>query len=481
MKLKKEWLAIGALVLLLLAGTGIILFITLGNKTEKADAGVLAAKTDIEEFQNIPTMSGANITYSEAVDVGSDNYMIQADNTTLDEYRAYLKTLENAGYKKQVDNGEDGIEKNVYAAYYQKDKSTVHVSYMSKLEKTMINVTEKPRMSEHLFYNESYVAGNAEGAKTKLHFQELYEVGNNFIFQLKDGTFIVEDGGAGNQLPYLLDYLEELAPEGQKPTIIAWFVSHSHLDHMGVFRALSDNKEACARINVEGVYYNAPSKAAQISPAGTYDSVNVTTTMSAAAGAFLKNTEGKNTPVYRTQLGDRYYFNDITIDVIYSQELIDSAEWDTWNSSSSIYMHTIEGQKVMFNGDADIACQELVMDMYDREYLDIDIYQVAHHGFNVLREIPGYYTRIDTLLYPTWRFPNVAAEGAFLARTIQNQYLREFAKEELSWQDGTLVLSFPYEIGSAEKLDPIVWKYNDAEPTWKERLAQERAAALEQQ
>ncbi len=467
MKVKKEWLIIGVMVILLLAGAGIILFTTQGNKVDK---NMFAAQTDVEVFQSIPLMAGEKPAYSEARDVGSGNYLIDVDSTTLDEYNAYLKKLEENGFKKFTDNGEDGIEGQVYAAYYQKDKLTVHVCHMKNIEKTTITVCEKGKLSEHLIYDDSYVSGNKEGAKTKLYFQELYSIGNNFVFQLKNGNFIIEDGGPTTQTPYLLDLLDSLTPEGQKPIVEAWFITHSHLDHMGVFDTMSKDAKYCDRVYVENVYFSAPSEEAQMSSAGVYDSVKGSTLTTNAASVYLKSSDGSGPNVYRTRMGDRYYFNDFTIDIIFSQELTDYSDWKTWNSTSTVMMHNIEGQKVMFNGDTDIDEMRLLHRIFDGSYFDLDIYQVSHHGYNVVREIVNYYEKIDTLLYPTYAIPNAVAEGSFMARRVQLELLNKFAKEAYCWADGTKVLTFPYEVGTVETLAPIEWKYDSAEPKWKEKI-----------
>ena len=68
-----------------------------------------------------------------------------------------------------------------------------------------------------------YVKDNKEGAKTTFHMLELHDLGNSFLFQLKNGHFIISDGGRKTDLPYLLDYLGSLVPEGEKPVIEGWF------------------------------------------------------------------------------------------------------------------------------------------------------------------------------------------------------------------------------------------------------------------
>ena len=151
--------------------------------------------------------------------------------------------LEQCGYDKYVDNGETGLEEIVYSSTYTKDSIVLTVTHMDKLEKTSISVCENLPLSEHLFYNDKYVAGVTAEAKTKVHMLELYNTGNSFVIQLKNGNFIISDGGDINDFPYLLDYMESLVPAGKKPVIEAWIVTHCHNDHMGAFEGFAENPE----------------------------------------------------------------------------------------------------------------------------------------------------------------------------------------------------------------------------------------------
>jgi Cft2 family RNA processing exonuclease len=65
----------------------------------------------------------------------------------------------------------------------------------------------------------------------------------------------VEDGGLKYDAPYLLDYLEALTPDGEKPIIDAWFLSHSHDDHVGAILEIAQNEVYRERIRVEGIYF----------------------------------------------------------------------------------------------------------------------------------------------------------------------------------------------------------------------------------
>ena len=458
MKKKNVWVFTGIMILVLLIGAGVPLyFVKYANKEGKVekDKSTFSVHTDYEVFQNVPIMTGKNLKFSEARDVGGGDYKIDVNSTTMDEYQQYLSLLEKKGFTKKLDNGENGLEGFVYTSHYQKDDVLVVVTHITKLSQTIITACEDTTLSEYLFYDEAYVADNIASAQTILHVPEMESVGNSMVIQLKNGRFILYDGGLEGELPYLLDYMESLVPEGEKPIIDAWLISHAHADHMGILKTFANNKSYGERVYIENVFFNAPSNRAIEIQKG-YDSVQQMVTFCNSASAYLKSTDGNGPKTYRTRLGERYYFNDFTIDIMYSQELIPPEEWDTWNSTSTVYMFTIEGQKMMLTGDVDWECQLLYMDMYDSKYFDLTLYQAPHHGKNVFNEVSSYYDTIRTVIYPTYVSGSNSSDSSFLGRWVQNEYLKSVSLESMSWGDGTKILTFPYEVGTAKSL-PVMF------------------------
>ena len=442
-----------AMTVLMCVSVLLMVFLTGCSKTPTFES-----VTDSQLFSSVPLVSGEKITFSDVNDVGGGDYQIWAYDATLSEYQSYGTLLEKEGYKKYADNGENGIEGYVYISHYLKDKLLVVTTYYTRLGDMTVTVSENTALSEYLIYDESYVANNKPDAKTTLTMQELYVAGNSFIFQLKDGSFIINDGGQEDDLPYLLDYLESLTPDGQKPVVKAWVVTHSHADHMGVFVAFSKNATWANRICVENVYFT---EASTVAHEMTNASVSALTFYSKSIPSTFKNSEGKAPNVYRMRQGERYYFNDITMDVVYEQAILSHKDWKTWNATSTALMYTIEGQKVFLTADIDYECQMRILDIFPDEYFKLAVYQTPHHGGNVYNNFTFHLT-VGTVLYARYQL-NAAVSG-LQARWDQGNFLKERAEETLGWLEGGVRLTFPYTTGTYERLPLIEWKYNKEVP-----------------
>ena len=405
--------------------------------------------TDVEVFKDVPIMEVEGTTTSTADDYGDGNYVVRITGTKKSDYDAYLKLLEKEGFKKHVDNGA-GFDGTVFNATYTKNDLVLQVLQLEKVNKTYLIAGKNMALSEHLFYNDSYVANNIEGAQTTLHNVEMYYFGNSFIIQLKDGSFILNDGGYDYDAPYLFDYLEELAPEGQKPVITAWVISHAHRDHVGWLReVIAKYDDYKNRIYIECIYFNKPNQEVIEYESKIQDVENIQ-----KSTRLFTTTNGQAPKIYRMETGQRYYFNDITMDVALTQELLLFKDYeDGFNESSTWVNYTIEGQKVLIGGDSGAAGMRAIIDIYSKEYMTVNFFSALHHGYNNRVDFAEHITITDVLMYTerkTW------FEGT---RAI----LAEGTKEIHCYGEGTVVYTFPYSEGTSECIGNNLWIYNQGE------------------
>ena len=461
-------LMFSALVLLTVAG--IVVFQTMGQSTSEKvkkrkieNATTFEPYSEYQEFAKVPIMSGEKISFDDAVDLGNDTYGIHAYDTDLEEYKAYLQKLEKEGFEKYTDNGENGIESYVYKVHYQKNGLLVTVTHIVRMNRTKITVQENGQVADNLVYSEDYAKDKKDGAKTTLYFPELYNVGASFFLQLKNGHFIVNDGGTPDELEYLLDDMQALVPEGEIPIVDAWFISHCHVDHVGVFKTFLENKDLFDRVYVENVYFNEMSNDAS-NFHNNYDKVKEGLGYVRGVPHMMKNTKGEKPQIYQPSMGDRFYFSDITIDVVFSQDMLSYSEWLNINATSLWLMYTIDGQKVLFPADGIWPAQHFVMKAYDSSYLDLDVWFTPHHGQDVFDQFTDYAKRIGTVLYTDTHTNSDYKTDRDGVKVAQSMHLHEVSEEAYSFGQGTVVMTFPYRAGEAKVLPLREWIYHTKAP-----------------
>lgn len=471
MKNKKHiWIVAFLLVLVLLAGAAIVVFQNGGqlagsknSEKDKTNATTFEPYSVYEEFAEVPIMSGKSIHFDDALDLGNDTYGIHAYETNLEEYKTYLNKLEQEGFTKYTDNGENGLEGYVYKAHYQKEEMLVTVTHLVKQNRTKITVNAKGQVADNLIYSADYAKENKEGAKTTLYFPELYNVGASFFLQLKNGHFIVNDGGTSAELKYLLDDMQALVPEGEKPVVDAWFISHCHVDHVGVFRTFMDEQDLFDRVYVENVYFNEMSNEAADFH-NKYDKVKEGLGYVRGVPNLMKSTKGKAPQIYQPSMGDRFYFSDITIDVVFSQDMLTYDEWLNINATSLWLMYSIDGQKVLFPADGIWPAQQFVMKTYDSSYLNLDVWFTPHHGQDIFDQFTDYAERIGTVLHTDTHTNSDYKTDRDGVKVAQSIHLHEVSDEAYSFGQGTVVLQFPYKAGEAKILPLRDWIYHVKAP-----------------
>lgn len=399
--------------------------------------------TKAEALATVPAMVYSGTHISEASNYGAKNYLINVSGTSLTQYKEYLALLEKNGFTKYADNGPDGIDGSVYVAYYTKGELVVTVTHMVKVHKTQITAKEGGTLSPHLF-KENADPTVIDGMKTTMY--NLQCDGNAFLIQLKNGHFIMNDGGSAEYAEKIVELMEKLAPAGQKPTVDAWFFSHEHGDHAYGLKQFYKDMFLPDRINVESVYFQEinPETAAAVFN-GAHDTGVVSTYVAA-----LRNSAGEIPPLYRPHAGDRYYFSDIVIEIPYTQEQSapDEIEGDL-NGTSLWMLYYIEGQKFLLNGDTERNNVNGADAMYGQEYFDVDIMAVFHHGHNIHAGTETYF-KAEVLTYPSWGVYNTRW-GPLAIHA--NNIMMDAAREAVSYLDGGVKYTFPYEVGTYEILE----------------------------
>lgn len=228
---------------------------------------------------------------------------------------------------------------------------------------------------------------------------------NCYIIKTKNDKLIVIDGGGnGSGTPnigYLYGYLQHLSGK-EVPEIEAWILTHLHDDHVNEFIMIA--KDSSKKINIKNVYFNLPSKAfMEKSEKGKYaylfDEVRAGYDNLYGSSAF-DATGGKN-----IFAGDVLEIDGVRLDVLMT--VTDEEKETNINDTTLIFKATIEGNTVMFLGDAYIHEGRRLVETYGAS-LKSDIVQMAHHGQAGVERNVYETIDADVCLWPTpvWVWDN---------------------------------------------------------------------------
>ncbi len=247
----------------------------------------------------------------------------------------------------------------------------------------------------------------------------------SFVIRTEHGKLIVIDGGidgSGNldAKAYMPAALRAIAGVGQNDyvEVEAWFLSHAHKDHFNELRKTLEEYADDENFVIKNFYFDFPEYDTPEYPYSNADS-GYLDQLKAALECYAV---ARGIPV--TQ-GSTYY-DDLNGAVINKQSIdeglemaIDGIRFEflhTWdksngaviNDNSLIMRMWVDGQSVLFLGDAAVAEGNSLLQKYGDE-LKSDIVQMAHHGQGGVSKL--VYDRIDAKvrIWPTplWVWNNV--------------------------------------------------------------------------
>ncbi|MBE6597449.1 MAG: hypothetical protein E7641_07245 [Ruminococcaceae bacterium] len=234
---------------------------------------------------------------------------------------------------------------------------------------------------------------NIEGAS--IHFLQcsgrLDWNDQSFIIKTKAGRLIAFDGGHPGETDRFIESLKVLSGE-EVPTVSAWFMSHMHNDHWGVYYRLCTDEEYKGKVKVENFYCNLATEEfyTKLSRECSEGHIPV-------RNAILGSKETTGADVHTVVRGDVIEVDDISFEVLHAPLEKDYTAMNM-NDSSVVYKmtHKDSGQTILFLGDAEWVCSNnLIENSADK--LKSDIVQVGHHGCgNVSRKC---YELIDADVY----------------------------------------------------------------------------------
>ena len=368
---------------------------------EKKEDGSVVLRSDFaasglknEFMSNLPQYSSSNP--GEMHDTGDNCYMLHVKRTNATEYKAYLASLEKAGFslytkRSAAENefatytGHGAIVNAYYTPYCNEVRILVEEEDKAALPPRATdsaNVQKKVTPSVNLIglgYNKN--DGLNEGALA-------------MIFVLPDGRLIVVDGGFrsyNNSDNPLLTAMKKLSPDPNKINIAAWFITHSHVDHAAALNRFAESSSLKNLINVERFVLNFPTKEhyENIDDEALADEIR-----SILPKAFPKAA------IIKAHTGQMYDFGcGATVEMLYTYDDYMPKMLDWNNTSSLVFRVTLEGKTCTVLADATHATGRILVNMYGT-YLKSDIVQLSHHGvIGIIADIYNYI-KAPVLLWP---------------------------------------------------------------------------------
>lgn len=219
---------------------------------------------------------------------------------------------------------------------------------------------------------------NFDTVETQQGVNELYQLVDtpdsqimSYILKTKNGKLIILDGGLERNAEEIIALAKRLTGQ-EVPEIEAWFFSHSHSDHVNAFtKFATDFKDA---LSVKKIYHHFTSDSYVV----VQELGNVPTYRKFMKALTAYDSDGSKTTV--VEPGDVYSFDDVTMEVLLvPDEEVEVQKGVAINEASVIYRMTIDGQRVLFLGDAYHVAGQRLQAAYPDD-LKADVVQMAHHG-----------------------------------------------------------------------------------------------------
>ena len=216
--------------------------------------------------------------------------------------------------------------------------------------------------------------------------------GMGYVIQLKDGSFIVYDGGFLDSADELLDTLTDLSG-GEKPLVRAWVLTHLHNDHYEAFLSLSRRENIQELLTLEHIIYSPiPLENPGNDQEDTLWRIQLFESLVPLWG---------NAKVVYAHTGMKFTFCNLELEILYTPESLykNLYSQEDFNNSSIISRLRDENGSALFTGDVADLGAKLSVRLYGSA-LASDMVQMSHHG---VESCPlAFYEEVkaSTLWYP---------------------------------------------------------------------------------
>ena len=303
--------------------------------------------------------------FSGIYDAGDKTYVACYTEVTVGIAEKYLSELRARGYNVLREYGLGG---NRYTLL-SNGRDTKYVSFFPKSGEMRIFLD-----SDHRDYPLEPLSGGEKKYEPTLWQLEVDNKnskangGMSYIMRLPDGRFLIIDGGyaTDDEINRIRDHLIKYTPDGEKPVIAGWFLTHLHWDHFGAYLKFVENY--ADDVVLEGMYYNFPATGSGLN----FEAPKI--------GRYAK--EWMKAKLYdKLHSGMTLDFGGVEVAVMCTHEDVYPGKPIDGNDTGVVFRISANGQRIMFLGDCrDGECNAMISRLGADE-LKCDIVQFSHHGY----------------------------------------------------------------------------------------------------
>ncbi len=332
---------------------------------------------NLSNYIEIPEYNDRAFDKSD-IDLGQSSVMHIAENTSLDEYNDFLEEMEFNGFVFYTDNQ---IGDNHYATFLT-EAQIVNVMYLAAKNETRVTVDNREEYDLPGLESDNVYKELVDPSLTVVGIGTSgYPGGMGYVYKLSNGEFFIIDGGitrdeqcsnkAECSAEWLYYTLQELADDPDNIVVAGWLLTHIHNDHLGAFIDMAKDTKYTDKISVKKVIYSQPNDEHLKHVGKEYRKVWMPDAL-----------EGwQPDEVVKAHPGQKFYFADVTVTILGSQDLVLPGTIDSHNNMSVVSKVEFMDYEFLYLADAEGIMNKQLETLYGEE-LKADVLQAAHHGYN---------------------------------------------------------------------------------------------------
>ena len=332
---------------------------------------------NLEHYIDLPLYNDRAFDKSD-IDLGQTSVMHIASDTTLEEYNDFLVEMELVGFVPYTENQ---IGDNHYATYITAAQ-IVNVMYFANKGETRVTVDNTDEYGLPGLESDNIYKELTDPSLTVIGIGTSgYPGGMGYVYKLSNGEFFIVDGGitrdeqcsnkAECSAEWLYYTLQELADDPDNIVVAGWLLTHIHNDHLGAFIDMAKDTKYTDKISVKQVIYSQPNDEHLKHVGKEYRKVWMPDA--------LKGWQPES--VVKAHPGQKFYFADVTVTILGSQDLVLPGVIDSHNNMSVVSKVEFMDKEFLYLADAEGILNKQLETIYGSE-LKCDVLQAAHHGYN---------------------------------------------------------------------------------------------------